>query len=120
MAVLEAVRGWEQLAGLPHINDVRKAEANGEELPVVKEEENEAESKEDEDEWKEDELEMKIKELERADFESLLVEHEKHVGGEVTESQRKSMFVDHLVLMLTGALSLRHRILSSSGISTTL
>ena len=24
MAVLEAVRGWEQLAGLPHINDVGK------------------------------------------------------------------------------------------------
>jgi protein kinase C substrate 80K-H len=26
MAVLEAVRGWEELAGLPHINDVGKDE----------------------------------------------------------------------------------------------
>jgi len=29
MAVLEAVRGWEQVAGLPHINDVKKDEGEG-------------------------------------------------------------------------------------------
>ncbi|KAG7096561.1 hypothetical protein E1B28_003983 [Marasmius oreades] len=77
MAVLEAVRGWEQIAGLEHINDVGKD----------KEEEKEEEEKqaqpavqeEDDGMWTAEELEQDLDELLNTDYVSLLLEHDEHV-----------------------------------------
>ena len=77
MAVLEAVRGWEQIAGLPHINDVGKDQAD------EKKEEVSTEKKEDEvlDEnaWTAEELEKDLDSLLNSDYVSLLLEHDEHV-----------------------------------------
>lgn len=95
MGVLEAVRGWEALAGLPHINDVRKADAAQDAVAEVKTEDadvalsGEGEKAEGERAWSEQEVQTKLRELERQDFESLLLEHEKHVGGPTAESLRE-------------------------------
>ncbi|RPD62087.1 endoplasmic reticulum protein [Lentinus tigrinus ALCF2SS1-7] len=83
MAVLEAVRGWEQLAGLPHINDVGKdgENENEEELgsdDVTTEEEEEAV---EEGMWTAMQLEHQLDDLLNTDYEALLVEHDKHVGA---------------------------------------
>ncbi|KAF9651810.1 hypothetical protein BDM02DRAFT_3110284 [Thelephora ganbajun] len=69
MAVLEAVRGWEQIAGLHHINDVQKGEdeGGGEPLP------SDGQSKIS------DEIERKVESVLKADRVSLLMEHEKYV-----------------------------------------
>lgn len=75
MAVLEAVRGWEELAGLPHINDVGKDE---ETQPEVKSEE----SLEEEVEpgmWSGAQLKLELYSLLQVDQVSLLLEHEEHV-----------------------------------------
>lgn len=86
MAVLEAVRGWESLAGLPHINDIRKGEDSGEEkqayTPEVEEE--------DEGIWNADQIEKEFDRLLKTDHISLLLEHDKIVGHPGTQSIRKS------------------------------
>jgi len=73
MAVLEAVRGWESLAGLPHINDVRKGEDGDEgtqvSAPEVEEEE--------EGIWDADQIEKELDRLLKIDHISLLLEHDK-------------------------------------------
>ncbi|TFK56222.1 hypothetical protein OE88DRAFT_1716755 [Heliocybe sulcata] len=84
MAVLEAVRGWESLAGLPHINDVGKEEEESDEGAVVKAEEEEEEM--DDDEWTAEELEKDLDNLLKTDYVSLLLEHDKHVNSPMTES----------------------------------
>ena len=73
MAVLEAVRGWEELAGLPHINDVgkgeeAKAEAKSEESSPVEEVESGM--------WSTSQL---VDTLLKADHISLLLQHEEHL-----------------------------------------
>ncbi|CAL1701892.1 unnamed protein product [Somion occarium] len=79
MAVLEAVRGWEFHAGLPHINDVKKDDE-----PST---EDESETGKDEEEelepgmWTPQQLEHQLDELLDQDYESLLLEHDKHVGA---------------------------------------
>ncbi|KAI9572397.1 glucosidase II beta subunit-like-domain-containing protein [Boletus coccyginus] len=82
MAVLEAVRGWELLAGLPHINDIRKGEDSGEEkqahTPEVEEE--------DEGIWNADQIEKELDRLLKTDHISLLLEHDKIVGHPGTQS----------------------------------
>ena len=87
MAVLEAVRGWEYFAGLPHINDVKKDESatpeelgSDDEIPV---------DDEDEDLLTAEQLEDSIPKLLGSDYESLLIEHEKHIGAPTDESLRK-------------------------------
>ncbi|KAI0676730.1 endoplasmic reticulum protein [Trametes maxima] len=80
MAVLEAVRGWEALAGLPHINDVAKDDtaAEGSDNQPDQEEEEAV----DDDLWTASELEYQLDELlEDSDYDSLLIEHDKHVGA---------------------------------------
>lgn len=77
MAVLEAVRGWESLAGLPHINDVRKGEESGEEAQVQTSEV----KGEEEGTWGAEEIEKEIERLLRADHVSLLLEHDKVVDS---------------------------------------
>ncbi|EJF63088.1 endoplasmic reticulum protein [Dichomitus squalens LYAD-421 SS1] len=81
MAVLEAVRGWEQLAGLPHINDVGKEDENPDELGS---DESEAASEEEQLEegiWSTEQLEHQLDDLLATDYEGLLIEHDKHVGA---------------------------------------
>ncbi|KAE9398280.1 hypothetical protein BT96DRAFT_976528 [Gymnopus androsaceus JB14] len=81
MAVLEAVRGWEEIAGLPHINDVGKDSVTDEEAgvdessgdlqvakPAVEEEESEF--------WTAEELENDLDDLLKTDYVSLLLEHD--------------------------------------------
>lgn len=87
MAVLEAVRGWEHFAGLPHINDVKKDEDETQE---------EAESLEETSEeplekgiWTETQLEHQLNGLLDTDYDSLLLEHEKHIQHADTNSMRK-------------------------------
>jgi protein kinase C substrate 80K-H len=87
MGVLAAVRAYEKIAGLPHINDVRNAadEVDG---TVVKTEEEEGaipaeENVEDGKErlWNATELEEKLDDLIKSDTESLLLEHDKHAAS---------------------------------------
>lgn len=87
MAVLEAVRGWEHFAGLAHINDVKKEEE------ISEEELGSDDPTEEEDEAGDgllsaEELEDSIPRLLNTDYESLLLEHEKHIGTPVDESLR--------------------------------
>lgn len=77
MAVLEAVRGWEALAGLPHINDVRKEEGSTEtESAVAQEEETNEEG-----EWSAGRLDKELDSLLKTDYETLLIQHDKHIGA---------------------------------------
>jgi protein kinase C substrate 80K-H len=78
MAVLAAVRDYEAHAKLPHINDVRSgadedAEDEAEGTPAAIEDAGDGL-------WSSDELEEKIDGVLGADYESLLLEHDKHVG----------------------------------------
>jgi len=79
MAVLEAVRGWEFHAGLPHINDVKKDDETEEEEGSDSVEE-ETEELED-GMWSEGQLEYQLDDLLNSDYDSLLLEHEKHTGS---------------------------------------
>ncbi|TCD61481.1 hypothetical protein EIP91_008382 [Steccherinum ochraceum] len=87
MAVLEAVRGWEHFAGLPHINDVQKdeAETESEETGETSQEDLETDQIED-DLWSESQLDHQLDELLAADYDTLLLEHEKHVESPDTQS----------------------------------
>jgi protein kinase C substrate 80K-H len=87
MAVLEAVRGWEELAGLPHINDVRK---DGESRDDTKKSESEAKDedgdgdgdgkeKQDDSMWSAEKLEKELDGLVGTDHVSLLLEYEEHI-----------------------------------------
>ncbi|OSX60577.1 hypothetical protein POSPLADRAFT_1148504 [Postia placenta MAD-698-R-SB12] len=80
MAVLEAVRGWEALARLPHINDVAKDDGEGEQQVITGDEEYE------EEEWTAEELEKELDSLLNSDYEALLLEHEKHIGAPTPSS----------------------------------
>ncbi|KAH9007273.1 glucosidase II beta subunit-like-domain-containing protein [Lactarius hatsudake] len=78
MAVLEAVRGWEQLAHLPHIGETEREEgSDGDEeaTPPVEESEEELE----EGEWTSLQLENELDGLLGVDHISLLMEHDAHV-----------------------------------------
>ncbi len=88
MAVLEAVRGWEYYAGLPHINDVRKNEEGSDEEDAG---ETAAEEEEELEEgmWTKEQLEKDLDSLLNSNFESLLLEHENHIGAPTKESVRK-------------------------------
>ncbi|KAJ7265858.1 glucosidase II beta subunit-like-domain-containing protein [Mycena haematopus] len=74
MAVLEAVRGWEYLAGLPHIGVEEDAQESTEE-----EEKKEEEEEVNEDEWTAEDLETGLDELLNSDYVSLLMAHDDHV-----------------------------------------
>lgn len=92
MAVLEAVRGWEELAKLPHINDVKKdGDSDAEEIKdAEKVEEVEAPEEElEEGEWTAEELEKDIDPLLNTDYVSLLLEHEEHIRSPLEGSMRK-------------------------------
>lgn len=93
MAVLNAVRGWEYHAGLPHINDVGKdqeEEDDPEELGSDDVEGGELVEAVEEGAWTAEELERDLPGLLASNYETLLLEHEKHIGAPTTESLRKS------------------------------
>ncbi|KAJ3889220.1 glucosidase II beta subunit-like-domain-containing protein [Lentinula edodes] len=82
MAVLEAVRGWEEIAGLPHINDVGKDSVSDEEAGVEEDTVPDvAQTKEEvEDEmWSAEELDNDLDDLLNSDYISLLLEHDEYV-----------------------------------------
>ncbi|KAH7875968.1 endoplasmic reticulum protein [Lentinula edodes] len=82
MAVLEAVRGWEEIAGLPHINDVGKDSVSDEEAGVEEDTVSDvAQSKEEVDDemWSAEELENDLDDLLNSDYISLLLEHDEYV-----------------------------------------
>jgi protein kinase C substrate 80K-H len=84
MAVLEAVRGWEELAGLPHINDVGKDKA-----AEVKSEEKSLEESLEPDMWSTSQLESGLDDLLETDHVSLLLEHEEHIQAPPEDSVRE-------------------------------
>lgn len=86
MAVLEAVRGWEELAGLPHINDVGKDEAVKAE---VKSEGNSPEESLEPEMWSTSQLESGLDDLLETDHVSLLLEHEEHLQAPQEDSVRE-------------------------------
>jgi protein kinase C substrate 80K-H len=84
MAVLEAVRGWEELAGLPHINDVRKDGDSADSKDDTQKSESEAkngdgEEKQDDGVWSAEKLENELDGLVGTDYVSLLLEYEEHI-----------------------------------------
>ncbi|KAJ4472044.1 glucosidase II beta subunit-like-domain-containing protein [Lentinula aciculospora] len=82
MAVLEAVRGWEEMAGLPHINDVGKDSVSNEEAGVQEDTASDvAEPEEalDDEMWSAEELEKDLDDLLNSDYVSLLLEHDEYV-----------------------------------------
>ena len=76
MAVLEAVRGWEELAGLPHINDVGK---DDEAKTQVKSKESSPEEEVEPEMWSSSQLESGLNDLVNSDHVSLQFEHEEHI-----------------------------------------
>ncbi|KIK65747.1 hypothetical protein GYMLUDRAFT_158799 [Collybiopsis luxurians FD-317 M1] len=82
MAVLEAVRGWEELAGLPHINDVGKETVSDEEAGVDEDSGKEVTSEAEEEDdgmWSAEDLEKDLDGLLNTDYVSLLLEHDEYV-----------------------------------------
>lgn len=77
MAVLEAVRGWEYLAGLPHITEADREEGSDEE-DGAKPQVDEAKEELEEGEWSAQQLEQQLDELLNIDHMSLLIEHDSY------------------------------------------
>ena len=87
MAVLEAVRGWEQLAGLKHIGHEDDEETGSDaETAAVEEEELE------EGMWSAQDLEENLGDLLDTDYVALLLEHDKH-SAPTAHSIRMSLAV---------------------------
>ncbi|KAJ7590752.1 glucosidase II beta subunit-like-domain-containing protein [Mycena floridula] len=82
MAVLEAVRGWEFLAGLPSSNERGKEDAEAEVQEEASAETTKPEVEEEvlpEGAWTADELENQLNPLLETDYVGLLLEHEEHI-----------------------------------------
>ena len=91
MAVLEAVRGWEQLAHLPPIGEAEREEGSDgddDEEPTTVIEENEEEL--EEGEWTSLQLENELVGLLGADHVSLLMEHDAHIDVNPSVTSRES------------------------------
>jgi len=84
MAVLEAVRGWEELAGLPHINDVGKDKEGENKGEAVKQETvPDTEEPLEEGIWTVDQLQDQLDALLATDYVSLLLEHEEFIQAPI-------------------------------------
>jgi len=77
MAVLEAVRGWEYLAGLPHITEADREEGSDEDGATSQVDE--AKEELEEGEWSVQQLEQQLDDLLNVDHTSLLIEHDSYV-----------------------------------------
>ena len=94
MAVLEAVRGWEQLAQLRPVGEAEREEGSDgdeDEEPTTLIEENEEEL--GEGEWTSLQLETELDGLLGVDHISLLMEHDAHVGDISTVDSRESSMI---------------------------
>lgn len=104
MAVLEAVRGWEELAGLPHINDVKKGDSettdditvndvdvDADESSLV--EDSEDEKQVDDGLWTKEQLDLQLQGVINTDYTSLLLEHEEHIGQPAEDTLRASLLL---------------------------
>jgi protein kinase C substrate 80K-H len=80
MAVLEAVRGWEEIAGLPHINDVGKVKEGESEGNTPKEEATNTEAEAESGAWTKERLDTELESLLNADHASLLFAHDDHTS----------------------------------------
>lgn len=87
MAVLEAVRGWEELAGLPHINDVGKENT---ETPAeaTTEESTDNEDEDDYESWTKAQIDTQLDSILYTDYVSLMLEHEEHIQAPLEGSLR--------------------------------
>lgn len=88
MAVLEAVRGWESIAGLPHINDVGKDNPVEGETETVRLEEAPGEG-----EWTKAQLDTELDSLIKTDHVSLLFAHDEYVNEPMETSICESLFL---------------------------
>lgn len=87
MAVLEAVRGWEYLAGLPHIGEAEKeAESENISEEELGSDEDDKEVPLEEGMWTAEELENQLDSLVNSDYVSLLLEHEEHIRSPASDS----------------------------------
>jgi hypothetical protein len=93
MAVLEAVRGWEQIT---HINDIGKTNEHvtDEEASI-----SEGEEKREEGEWSREDLEAKLDSLLNTDYESLLLAHEEHIHAPMETSSCSFNFIPLMQLL---------------------
>jgi protein kinase C substrate 80K-H len=87
MAVLEAVRGWEHLAGLPNISEDEREEGSDEEEGTTTQADK-AEEELEEGEWSALQLDQQLDGLLNVDHISLLMEHEAYVDGSASVSPR--------------------------------
>jgi protein kinase C substrate 80K-H len=108
MAVLEAVRGWEELAGLPHINDVRKDGDSAESKEDVQKSESETDGggegdgkEQDDNMWSAEKLEKELDGLVGTDYVSLLLEYEEHIHS--PHHDETSICELHISLTTNGA-----------------
>ena len=94
MAVLEAVRGWEFYAGLPHIGDTDNSssgEDEGTDTTVVDgPPDMPPDEPLEEGMWSKEKLEHQLGSLLYADHTNLLMEHDNHVGTTTEKSLCKS------------------------------
>jgi len=90
MAVLEAVRGWEQIAGLPHINDAKKNEDGGGEgsLPL-----------DDQPKISDEEVEHEIESILKTNRVSLLMEHDKYADQAQVSPLNFSSYISHSIAL---------------------
>ena len=89
MAVLEAVRGWEFLAGLPHIGVEEDAIVESESADTessIEEDSTPAVEKLPEGHWSAEKLETDLNGLFNSDYVSLLIEHEEHIRSPPSDS----------------------------------
>ena len=94
MAVLEAVRGWEYLASLPHIGEAELEEGVDEEEETTQ---TDIANEELEDgEWSALQLEQQLDGLLNVDHISLLMEHEAYVDDSASVSPRVYLSRDKL------------------------
>ena len=93
MAVLEAVRGWEYLAGLPHITEADREEGSDEEDKATSQAD-EAKEELEEGEWSAQQLEQQLDDLLNVDHMSLLIEHDSYVDepASVSPSEHLTAF----------------------------
>lgn len=90
MAVLEAVRGWEQIAHIDKTNE----HVTDEEAGI-----SEGEDKHEEGEWSREDLEAKLDSLLNTDYESLLLAHEEHIHAPVETSSCSFNFIPLMQLL---------------------
>jgi len=79
------VRGWEYLAGLPHVGEAEREEGNDEEVEATANIDEVKEELED-GEWSAEQLEQQLDELLRVDHVSLLVEHDSFIDEQASVS----------------------------------